>query len=194
MALTDGTGFRLYGGQDVSNFISLVYRVANSSTIKIGDAVRVNTGGFAVRAGAGNPVLGIVQDIVDKNEVSPFSLIHSRNTGATLTGDDTVATASDNQTRTDNYIQVQVLLDPAGNALFYNDADGDLATTNLLQSFDVVAASGQIAQNTASDSNGQFQLVKLDPDNDGNASKGLFRIAEGQLAVGVDQGTAKVAA
>jgi len=37
-------------------------------------------------------------------------------------------------------------------------------------------------------------LVQIDPDGDADLSKGLFRIVEGQLAIGIDQGTAKVTA
>jgi len=38
-----------------------------------------------------------------------------------------------------------------------------------------------INASSADDNKGQFQLVGLDPDNDGDASKGLFRIAESML-------------
>lgn len=193
MAKTASTGFsfrRCFIGQEHPGIF--YYRVANSSTIKIGDAVRLNTNGFLVRAGAGNPVLGIVESLYNDQKLNVFSL-GAGTAGASLSPDDQVVTASDNQTRAD-YVQAGVYMDPSGSLLFYNDANGDLATTNLLQSFDVVAGSGQIDQATASDTNGQFQLIMLDPDGDADASKGLFRVAEGELAVGVDQGSAKVLA
>ena len=182
MAKTASTGFiprkHLYGSLAQASRES--FRAGNSATLVIGDAVRFNTGGLAVRAGAGVPVLGIVVGIVDENEINPFSYAYTNNTGATLTPDDTVVTASDNSSRA-HYIKVQVLLDPAGQILYYNDADADLGQTNVGQLFDCVAASGQISQSTASDTSGSFQLVSLDPDGDADLSKGLFRIVENQL-------------
>jgi len=64
--------------------------------------------------------------------------------------------------------------------LFSNDSSGTLATTNLLQFFDLTDED-TINQSSASDTSGQFQLIGLDPDNDGDVSKGLFRIAESML-------------
>lgn len=182
MAKTASTGFiprtHLYGS--VAQSAAVNFRAANSATLVIGDAVRLNTSGLAVRAGAGVPVLGIVMGIVDENDINPFSLGYQNGTGATLTPDDTVVTASDNSSRA-HYIKVKVLLDPAGQILYYNDASGDLAQTNLGQLFDCVAGSSQIDQASASDTSGSFQLLVLDPDGDGDASKGLFRIVENQL-------------
>ena len=197
MANSDAKGFKLYkkGDGNSAEPISLRYRAANSATLKVGDAVRINTSGFLVRSGTTAPVLGVLEAFEDSKGISPLSLIHANNTGATFTNDDTVATASDNQTRTDNYIVGVVAFDPDGSCLYYNDADGDLATTNLMQMFDVAAAaSNQISASSASEANGQWQLILIDPDNDGDASKGLFRIAESQLSTGVDSATAKVAA
>ena len=197
MAYSASTGFRFrksLSGKDEPAAVN--FRVANSSTLKIGDAVRLNTGGFLVRAAAGNPVLGVLVGLYggdSENDGLNLFAFGAPTTGATLTEDDQAATASDNQTR-QTFVSGAVACDPSGDDLWYNDADGDLARTNLLQCFDVVAASGQIDNTSASDSNGQFQLVQLDPDGDGDLSKGLFRIAEGELAVGVDQCNAKVAA
>ena len=67
------------------------------------------------------------------------------------------------------------------------------AQTNLYQMFDV-ANGNQVTQSGASDSNGQVQLMKIDPDEDADVSKGLFRIHENQFGMGIDTGTAKVAA
>lgn len=194
MAYSSATGFRfrkgLYGLEHPS---SQNFRAGNSATIKIGDAVRINNAGGVVRAGAGSPVLGIVRGIVDENDINPFSLGYTNNTGATLTPDDTVVTAADNTTRT-HYIKLVVDVDPAGVGLFYNDANGNLALTNVGQFFDVVAASGQIDQTSASDTSGQFQLLELDPDGDGDLSKGLFRIAESQLMTQIGNSTAVISA
>lgn len=190
MAYSASTGFRLrkslYG---VELPAGLQFRAANSATLKIGDAVRINTAGFLVRAGAGNPVAGILTGLYDNNGLNLFAL-GAATVGATLTADDQVVTASDNQTRTTGHVIGEVVCDPAGALLWYNDADGDLAATNDFQLFDVVAASSQISQSTASDTSGQFQLVSRDPDGDSDASKGLFRITECQLITEVNNADA----
>jgi hypothetical protein len=155
-------------------------KIGNSTTMKVGQMARVNTAGYAVPAGVGNPILGLVSGLVDGNDVpvNAFQYDASR-TGHTNSGDDTVVTASDNQSRTQAvYAEILVATEPV---LFYNDASADLAQTNLMQLFDLVSTSDQVDQATASDTNGGLQLIQLDPDNDGDASKGLFRIAEPQL-------------
>jgi len=193
MALSASTGFRLYGGIDVANQVLLKFRVANSTTLKIGDLVRVNTGGFLVRAASGEVPAGVLQGVIDKDGTPPWTAFWVNNAGITITNDDTVASSATNQTRTDNYIQGQIAFDPAGEALWYNDASAALAATNLFQFYDV-ASGNQVTEATRSDANGQVQLVSLDPDNDGNASKGLFRINESQFNAGLDTATAKNAA
>lgn len=146
----------------------LQYIIDNSDTITIGDVVRLNTDGHVTLAGAGNTVLGVVVGVVDSDGIAL-----SPDSGTT----DTWTVDSDNET-VDQY-EAQVIVDPY--ALFSNDASDDMATTNLGQFYDIVAASNQIDESSASDTAGQFQLISLDPDGDGDASKGLFRIAESQL-------------
>lgn len=167
--------------------------LAGSATVKIGDAVRLNTNGLLVRAATGEPVLGILEGIVDQNGINAFSPRASGTTGATLTPDDQVVTSATNASDATRKLKGRVILDPAGYCLFYNDSDSTLSQTHIGQMFD--AANGnQITVGGASDSNGQFQLVAIDPDNDADASKGLFRIVETQLGVGLDEATAKVGA
>lgn len=168
-------------------------KVANSTTIKIGQIVRVNTSGFIVPNGVANAALGRVAGLIDNNgiPVNAFQFDTGR-TGHTNSGDDTVVTASDNQTRTTAvYAEVEVGLE---SVLFFNDASGDFADTNLLQFFDLVSTSDQVDQGTGSDSNGVVQLIQLDPDGDGDLSKGLFKINESQLNGALDTGTAKIVA
>jgi hypothetical protein len=153
--------------------------VANSTTLKVGEMARVNTSGLAVEAGAGNPILGLVIGLIDNNGTPVNSFGYTGATGHTNSGDDTVVTASDNTTRAlAVYAEIAVA---TSDTVFYNDADGSLAQTNLLQCFDLAATSDQVATGTASDTNGQLQLVQLDPDNDADLSKGLWRVAEPQL-------------
>jgi len=194
MALSASTGFRVYqhGSGEISAPIFITFKIGNTVTLKLGDLVRVNTGGFLVRAASGEVPAGVLQGVVDQNGVPPWTAFWVNNAGVTITNDDTVVTSATNQTRTDNYLQGQIGFDPAGMTLFYNDADAALAATNLFQMFDV-ANSNQVTVG-GSEANGQVQLISIDPDNDGDASKGLFRINENQFSAGVDSATAKVAA
>lgn len=195
MAKTASTGFEFrksLAGLDHPATIEFI--LGNSATVKIGDSVRLNTSGLLVRAAAGEPILGVLSGIVNQKGIPVFADRADGVAGATLTPDDQIVTSSTNSSDATRKLKGQVTLDPAGTNLYYNDADADLAQTNIGQFFDSNAAGNQITVSTASDSNGQWQLVAIDPDGDGDASKGLFRIVEGQLATGIDQGTAKITA
>lgn len=204
MAYTASTGFRFWrslsGAQHAPQPIPI--RIANSTTLRVGDAVRVNTSGFVVTAAAGTALAGIVVGFEDEKGINPFSLGYGSRGGYTLTGDDTVTTSSTNQTRT-NYLNAQIIVDIAGDLLWLNDADGDQAQTNLFQFFDSDANGRQITQSSASDANGQWQLMVWDPQGASNipdnpvaadASKGAYRINENQFLGGLDSATAKNAA
>lgn len=143
--------------------------VANSVVIKIGDAVKWDTDGFIALAAATNKVLGIVAGVTDLNgiNVDPDS--------GTL---DTFTMNSANETTATFKYRVSVIVDDS--ALFKNDSSGTLAQTNIGQFFDLTDED-QIDQSSASDTSGQFQLIQLDPDAEGDASMGLFKIAESQL-------------
>jgi hypothetical protein len=145
----------------------LYFIIDNSDTITLGDAIMINTDGHAVVATATEEVAGIAACVVDKNGIAV-----EPDSGTT----DTWTVESDNET--DKLYQVGIIVSKY--ALFSNDSSGTLATTNLMQFFDLTSES-QIDQSSASDSTGQFQLIGLDPDDDADASKGLFRIAESQL-------------
>ena len=204
MAYTASSGFRFYrtlSGAEKAHPIP--YRIANSTTLRVGDLVRLNTAGFLVASGDTGAVAGVLEGFVNKDGINPFSLGFSTASGATLTGDDTLGTASDNQTATDDYIEGLITLDPSGDILWLNDADAALAQTNLFQYFDSTDSGRQVAVSGASDANGQLQLILWDPQGSSNvpanpasadASKGAFRIAENQFGQGLDSATAKVAA
>lgn len=194
MAKSATTGFTfrktLYGTEHPG---TQRYLLAGSATVKIGDLVRVNTSGLLVRAASTEAACGVLVGIVDQNGINVFSPRAQGTAGATLTPDDQIATASDNATNAVKNLKGDVIIDPAGVCLFYNDSDGSLAQTNLYQMFDV-ANGNQVTTGGASDANGQVQLMQLDPDEDGDASKGLFRINENQFGMGLDTATAKNAA
>ena len=191
MAYTASTGFRfrktIYGKDTPA---TLSFRLANSMTVKIGDLVRLNTGGFLVRCETTEVPLGVMVGIVNQSGLNPFAL-GVNSASATLTPDDQVTSSSTNQTAA-SYLQGEVVIDPAGECLWYNDSSSTLAQTNLLQFFDV--ANGNQVTVGGDEANGQVQLIQIDPDGDGDASKGLFRINENQFSAGIDTATAKNAA
>ena len=151
--------------------------INNSETITFGDSVQLDGNGHVIVGTAGEEVLGVVIGIIDANGnniTSPAADVDGTVSGTGLTL--TYVSAADNET--DKKVRAQVMVDK--NAEFYNDSSGTLAQTNLLQFFDL-ASESQIDASSASDTNGQFQLIEIDPDGDGDASKGLFKIAESQL-------------
>ena len=191
MAKTAATGFYFRKGLNgLEHPATTDILLAASATVKIGDLVRINTSGLLVRAETGTVVGGVLVGIVDQNGINVFSPRASGTTGATLTADDTITTASTNISDASKQLKGQVILDVSGQCLFYNDADGDFAQTNLFQFFDVAAGS-QVTTGGASDANGQVQLIAIDPDGDADASKGLFRLNETQFSGGIDSATAK---
>lgn len=165
--------------------------IADSATLTLGDIVRVSTSGYVKRAAAGEPVAGVLDGIVDQNGINVFSPRAQGVTGTTLTPDDTVAVSSTNTSDGTRKLKAIIIPDVGGHNLYFNDADGDLAQTNLFQFFDVGSNSGQISQSSASDANGQAQLIQIDPDGDGDLSKGLYRFNETQYSGGIDTATAK---
>ena len=200
MAETANTGFKYYKSLsgNMAAPTSIPFRIANSTTLRLKDLVRVNTAGFVVTAGVGEAVGGVVVGLEDQNGINPFSLGYdTTGPSVTLTGDDQVATSSSNQTSA-NYINARVVVDPSGDILWLQKADAALARTNTFQYFDVDSNGRQVTVSTASDANGQVQLVLLDPEATGgktaDTTMGAFRIVENQFGLGIDSATAKNAA
>lgn len=173
-------------GMDAPN--ELLFILENSSTFTVGDAVRLDTNGCIKRCANTDPaVLGILSGLYDQNgQLGVFSprIPGTAIAGATLTPDDTLTTASDNRTNVAKKLSAYVYTD-IGDELYRNIASGALTQANVGSFFNVVSTNaGQIDQSTASNTSGQFQLVSLDPDGDGNTSKGLFRVCQQQLISG----------
>lgn len=164
----------------VDNPASLPFLITLSSTLTIGDAVRLTTAGTVSVVTTGESILGIVVGLVDKNGVNVFSPRASGTAGTTLTADDTVTVSATNVSDATRNLKALVVLDPGGYLLWYNDADDDMAQTNVGQCFDVNSTGDIIDVASATDATAQFQLLELDPDGDSDASKGLFRINENQ--------------
>lgn len=148
---------------------------ANSVVFQVGDAIRIDEDGKAALIVTGDNILGFVAGVVSKDGVSidPDS--------GTL---DTYTMASNNETVAQNKIQYTPALQEY---LFYNDADNTLAATNLFQLFDL-NDENDVDVASASDTTGQVRLIQLDPDGDGDASKGLFQVVESFFAQAYEAG------
>lgn len=162
------------------NYVTLPFLLDDSATFTLGDMVRLDTDGLLTVNGAGNTILGRLKGIVDQNGINVFSPRAQGTTGSTLTPDDTITTSSTNSTDGTRKLKGEVELDPSGLNLYYNDANGDFSQTNVGQCFDLTSSGDQIDQATGTDGSAQMQLLQIDPDGDGDASKGLFRIVEEQ--------------
>lgn len=170
--------------------------IDDSATLTLGDAVRIDQDGHLDVVANGEPVLGILVGIVDKAGVNVFEVGRAGNTdGSTLSGDDTITVSSTNTSDATRNLAGRVALTSSWNSKWYNDSNGSLAQANLFQFFDTTATGDQIDQATALDTNGQFQLIEIDPDGDGDASKGIFVVNEYQLgASALDTATTKIGA
>lgn len=157
---------------------SLLYVMGkNSIVFTVGDVVRVNTSGFMDLATTTEQIFGVVQTVVDSKgkAISPDS-------GTT----DTWTMASDNQTV--NKYEVAVI--PAfGHYAFSCDSDTTIELASIGKYFALNATSDGVVTSGESDTVGSLdcQLIGVDPDNDADASKGLYRLINsqlGQLALG----------
>jgi hypothetical protein len=167
---------QLNGGD---NPVVLAVKIANSSTVKVGDAVQAEafaSGGGCKRAAAGTEILGVCIAIVDANGIDLDNTSADKFDGTWTTASSTYAASADNMT--DKAIAAKVIVDK--NALWYNDAAGDLAAADELKYFDL-DDQDQVADQNGADNAGALILVKRDPDGDGDASKGIFKIAESEL-------------
>lgn len=139
--------------------------ITNSVVVSVGDAVLISTGGFISLGTAGSRVYGIVIGVVGSQgeKLDPDA--------STL---DTFTVASDNQT----VALKRAIIDISKDSIWFNDADSSLARTDDDLFYDLVSES-QI--NGSVVTNGAFKIIKRDPNGDGDASNGLFVIAESQL-------------
>lgn len=167
-----------YRGQlnGAENPVTVDLVIKNSATIKVGDAVYQDTNGIT-RATNSTSVLGIVVGIVDNMGIDLDNTSTSNYDGTWTSSSRTYVASSDNVT--DKKVMAKVCTDPF--SLWYNDADGDF--TNPVDNGLLIkcADHDQIDEDTTSATVGQFQVWKLDPDGDGDASKCLVHIAWSQM-------------
>ena len=146
-----------------------------SETVTVGDAVQM-TNGYVQVCDANERVYGIVVGIVTNKGIDLDSANADEYDGTWTSSSRTYVCSADNTT--DKKIKAVVCPDPY--ALWYNDADASLTAAMLKQHFSLVQED-QVDGDTNSGTVGEFQLWKLDPDEDADASKGLFRISCSQL-------------
>lgn len=147
----------------------------NSIAFQVGDLVRLNTSGFLDVVDATESIVGVVAGVVDNKgiRVDPDS--------GTL---DTYTMPSANQTAATRTRFVQVI--PAlPEYLWYNDASTTLTQAMVGAYFDTTDENDVAVGGVTDTWSAQVQLIALDPDGDGDASKGLFRIVESQIGAAV---------
>jgi hypothetical protein len=152
--------------------------IGNSAAIVVGRAAKMvvlGSGGGVTPATAGSRIVGFVIGIVDSNGID---LDNTKQTldGTWATSTQTYTAAADNMT----VKKVAALVVVDKNALWYNDTAGDLVVADEYKFFDLSTAA-QVADQNGHDSAGALVLVQRDPDGDGDASKGIFKIAESNL-------------
>lgn len=174
-------GFEYRGQLNGSMDAPVVFPVliTNSETVKVGDAVQLeafSSGGGCKRAAAGTEILGIVAGIVNADGIDLDNANDTTFDGTWTSSVQTYAAASDNMT--DKQVKALVIVDK--NAKFYNDSAGALAAADEYKFFDL-ADQDQVANQNGADAVGAMCLIARDPDGDGDASKGIFVIAESEL-------------
>jgi len=155
----------LDGSSEAPTLLAVIAK--NSVAFTVGDMVRINTAGFGDIVDADEDISGVLVGVTDKDgkALSPDS--------GTL---DTYTMASDNQTNAAKKYKLSFI--PAlPHYLFFNDADDVMTAIEVLQNYDLIT-SDQVDGDSAADSQKQVQLVEWDPDEDADASKGLFRVVE----------------
>lgn len=151
---------------------SLIYGIGKNSIIfTIGDAVRWNTSGFLDLVDSTEQVAGIVVSAVDTN-----GLPVATDSGTT----NTWTMGGSNQTITLNELAI---IPAFPHYAFSCDTDTTMTESDFGKYFNINSTSDGIITSGESDTIGTliFQLIGLDPDGDGDASKGLFRIVASQM-------------
>jgi len=161
---------QISGGQDP---VTIEMPIANSETVKVGDAVFISSNGVERITNASANVLGVVAGIVDNNGIDLDNTSADNYDGTWTSSTQTYVASGDNIT--DKKVRAKVIADPY--ALFYNDADGDFTNPTDLGLLIKCLDHDQIDESTTTVTVGQFQVWKLDPDGDSDASKCIVRIA-----------------
>lgn len=143
----------------------------DSVTFSIGDLVRINTSGVVDIVDATEAIAGVCVGV----ETSAHGSV-SPDSGTTDTW-----TLGTSNTKLVGFIPAMP------NYLFYADGDASNASTDVGAFTDVTDENSPA--NSYGDTEAQLRLIEIDPDHDGDASKGLYQIVESQFGT-----TSKVAA
>lgn len=147
--------------------------IANSASIQVGDAIGLDSDGYAARVAAGTRLLGVVEGFIYSKTGEPVE--NNVDTAYTV--------ESDNETV--DMIAALVNVDPE--SLYSVGADDDLGTTTGSDTpgamFDMPAAAyGQLDESTATHTYGTGgQLVSLGVD-EANSARLIVRIHERLLS------------
>ena len=168
------------------------FLIGNSATITLGDDIDV-TAGFVTLTGASARSMGIVlgfyRELATGQKISlsanaAGTVTGTRSGNQGVIGSDTYVAASDNQTV--DKVGCRVCIDP--DMLYYNDADTTVAltTAHVGTYFNNLSASDQIDSNTSAvfdeaNATEQWILMEIDPDNDADTSKGVWKKVKHQL-------------
>jgi len=150
------------------------YIIKNSSTITIGDYVKLDAG-FIDLAGANTPILGVVRGLTDNLGID------LQNTkvvlDGTFTAPHTYAAASDNAT--DKQIRAIVDIDPM--SVYSLEPDNTIGTTDsdLAGNYmDIIADSDEGDEDTTTTTQMQLFIWGVDPED---STRALVSIAEHQI-------------
>jgi hypothetical protein len=177
--MSGNTGFKFaYNLAGRTSGILRRFIIANSSTITIGDMVKL-TSGYAALPGAGAPCMGVVVGLTDKNGIDlNNSKLTLAGSGAGWTKSTyTFVAGSDNVTT--DAVKAVVDVDPMSVWSGVTD-NASTDTQSVLQGcyVDLVAASDQADDDTAATTQATLFIWGVDPEDSGRV---LYSIAEHQL-------------
>lgn len=149
---------------------TLLYVIAKQGIdFSIGDAVRINTGGFVDICDAAEGMAGVLVSMVDrKGKAKDFKA---------GTNDTWTSPAANQATDKDMAVFIPAL----PNYLFFNDADGNGSEAHIGLYYDL-ANSYAVDEDTHSDTvQATVRLWEYDPNHVSDASQGLFQVVESQF-------------
>jgi len=143
--------------------------MGNTVTFVVGNLVTVDTSGYLqLVTNSNEPICGVVVGFVSKTgEHVNFATGYK----------DRITTASDNAT----VKMDRAIVDVGRDIWLQIDADAALAQTNLFQYVFTNNAYQVDVADFVDTSGGALQLIKLDPEDVGDTSMGLYRIANHQF-------------
>jgi hypothetical protein len=178
--MAGNTGFQFkYNLAGRTSGIQRSFIIAASKTIAVGDMIKL-TGGLVNLAGANAPIMGVVVGLTDKNgtdlkntKLSMAQAVYTESTRSVVTG---------NANHTGDQIRAIVDVDPLSVWTGETDNASTDAESRLAGCYtDIVAASNQADDDTATTTQMQLFIWGADPESDTTKKANLYSIAEHQL-------------